>query len=77
MHVATFKIFNLIDDTSIDNFEQRNVKECDQDARVAELERQLAEKDQKIESLTGEVKKLEIASKISARGGRQVFPPGP
>ena len=70
-----------LDDTDINRFERRNsnAEERDniQDARVAELQRQLAEKDQKIESLSGEVRKLEIKAKIAEHSGRQVFPPGP
>ena len=55
-----------------------NVEECDTELQraVAELQKQF-EKNQEIESLSGEVRKLKIKAKIAEHSGRKVFPPGP
>ena len=56
-----------------------NVEEHDnlRGASLAELQRQLAEKEQTIESLRGEMRKMEVKTKIAESGGRRVLPPGP
>ena len=46
------------------------------DARVGELQKQLIEKDQKIESLTSQVRTLEIRARNAERSGREA-PPKP
>lgn len=79
-------VFHL-DDTDIAKIEQRakiaerNVEEledvrCKLDARVAELQKQLIEKDQKIESLTSELRRMEIYARNTERTGKEI-PPKP
>ena len=74
-----------LDDTDIAKIEQRaeaaekNVEELQDaqyklDAKVAELQRKLIEKDQRIESLTSEVRTLEIKARNAERSGREVAP---
>ena len=60
---------------------EKNVEELEDvrsklDARVGELQGQLIEKEQKIESLTSQVRTLEIRARNAERSGRDV-PPKP
>ena len=76
-----------LDDTDIAKIERRakiaekNVEEledvrCKLDARVAELQRQLIDRDQRIKALTSQVKTLEITARNTERSGKEV-PPKP
>ena len=85
--IQTILYFEHLDDTDIVKIEQRaemaekNVEELEDvrsklDARVGELQRQLIEKEQKIESLTSQVRTLEIRARNAEHSGRDV-PPKP
>lgn len=65
----------LLDDIDIGKIEGR-AEATGQDNKVTELQRQLDEKNQKIESLEGQVRKLEVKARI-AEHGREIPPPGP
>ena len=80
-------IYFNVDDTDIAKIERRaeiaekNVEELEDtrmklDARVSQLQRQLIEKEQKIESLTSQIKTLEIQARNVGHSGREV-PPKP